>query len=317
MGTFYHELYGLSQRPFALTPDPDFLFPAEPYREALDRLTYGIEEGLGFLVLTGEVGTGKTTLVHTLLARLPANFKTAYLMNPILTFEEILAALQDDLGVTGRRPGEGKGRQLHRFNQFLLEMHAAGQEVVVVIDEAQNLSPQLLEELRMLSNLETSKAKLLHLILVGQPELGAILDAPGLRQLRQRIGVQAVLRALNQEETGSYIAHRLQRAGARTACRFSPEAVEAVHRRSGGIPRLINQVCHAALVAGYVSGATLITRAMVEQGARELVTARVSENEAPVAVRVPWARRVLQSMAILAFAALLGLALVLAPGGLN
>jgi general secretion pathway protein A len=280
-GTFYQELYGLKHRPFALTPDPDFLYLTPSHREALDRLEYGIEEGFGFLVLTGEVGLGKTTLVHALLARLPAHFETAYILDPALRFPEILAMVLEDLGVKTPSAAD-KGELLTTLHRFLLEEHARGRDVLLVVDEAQHLSVENLEALRMLANLETGKRKLVHILLVGQPELAAVLAQPQLRQLAQRIGVQASLRPLTRDETGAYVMHRLRAAGAASHhCRFDERAIERVHRHSGGVPRLINRVCHAALVAGFVAGARVLTAAHVDQGWRELAATADRRERGP------------------------------------
>jgi general secretion pathway protein A len=301
---FYQELYGLKARPFALTPDPVFLYPSASHEEALDLLTYGLREGLGFSVLTGEVGTGKTTLVHALLARLPDSVKSAYVLNPVLVFPEILATILEDLGV--RPTGMRKAELLSQFNRFLLAEHAGGHEILVVIDEAHNLTVPLLEELRMLSNLETNKAKLVHFLLVGQPELDTLIDLPQLRQLKQRVGVRVRLRPLNARETGEYIQHRLGAAGAAADCRFTPSAAGLVFSYSNGVPRLINQICHAALVSGYAAGARSITDAIVQRGWRELVS-----HHAPLTppggrrrVKRRWAARAAEALLVVLTAAL-------------
>jgi general secretion pathway protein A len=306
-GTLYQQLYGLRGRPFSLTPDPDFLYLSPQHREALEALLYGLHEGLGFTVLSGEAGTGKTTLVHALLMRLPDTVTTAYLVNPRLSVEEILASILNDVGV--RPQSTGKADLLGQLHRFLLEHHALGREVLVIFDEAQNLTAPLLEEIRMLSNLETSNAKLLHILLVGQPELDVLLEMPQLRALNQRLGARARLRPLAAVETGVYIHHRLRAAGAGSGCGFTPQAVGRVFRYSRGIPRLINQVCHAALIAGYVEGACRISPEMVQRGWRELAAAPSQVGATSTAL----ARGIVAVLAILT-AAVLGLVFALGPG---
>jgi general secretion pathway protein A len=284
----YHTSYGFRHDPFSLTPDPDFLYLADSHQEALDLLSYGITEGFGFAVLTGEVGTGKTTLVHALLARLPERFRTAYVLDPALQFAEILSMIVDDLGI--KAPSTRKVDLLAALHRFLLEEHAQGREVLVILDEAQSIAVPVLDELRMLSNLETDKRKLIHIFLVGQPELDELLERPQIRQLAQRIAVRARLRPLNVRETRAYVAHRLHAAGAAPDVRFTPRAVERVHRYADGIPRLINRVCHAALMAGYVAGARVITESLVDRGWRELAATRrrARGSRARRAARVGW-----------------------------
>jgi general secretion pathway protein A len=313
-GVFYHEFYGLRHRPFALTPDPDFLHLTDAHREALERRWVGLQEGLGFLVLTGEVGTGKTTLVHALLTRLTTRWKTAYLINSLLDFPEILASILEDLGVVPA--STRKTDLLRQLNVLLLQEHAAGCEVLIVIDEAQNLSPALLEEVRLLSNLETPGAKLVHLLLVGQPELDALLDAPQLRQLRQRVGVRVALRPLTRPETGGYITHRLRIAGPNSECRFTPAAVDQVYGESCGIPRLINKICHGALIAGYVARTSVITPPLVNRAIHELVVREVSLGPVPSAGRVRrFMRHLVGATLLLLLIALLGLGLIFLPEG--
>jgi general secretion pathway protein A len=313
-GTLYQDLYGFRQRPFALTPDPEFLYLGTAHQEALDLLTYGLREGLGFLVLTGEVGTGKTTLVHALLAGLPPTMDVAYVLNPVLSFPEILGTILDDLGVTptSRR----KADLLAALNRFLLAEHAAGREVLIVIDEAQNLTAPLLEELRMLSNLETDKRKLVQILLVGQPELDRMLETPGLRQLMQRVGVRARLRPLGRAEVAAYVASRLRTAGAGPDCRFTPGALDLVHRRSNGIPRMVNQICHAALIAGYVGGRPVITETAVERGWRELASRRLGTGPGGPETERTRLVRLAEAALLMGLAAGLVLLLALATAGL-
>ena len=264
----YNQFYGLRQKPFMVTPDPEFLYMSPVHQRAIDLMTYGIQQGLGFLVLTGEAGSGKTTVIRALLQELEGRYKTAYILNPVLSTAELLRSILDDLGLEVH--STSKVDLLWALNQFLLAQHAAGSDVLVVIDESQNLSRELLEELRMLSNLETGKSKLLTLLLAGQPELDTILDDPRLRQLKQRIALRVKLSSLTRGETAVYIHHRLSVAGADGLVRFTSEAVEMIFEQSRGIPRIINQLCNAALLAGYVAGQRVITKKTLRMGTREL-----------------------------------------------
>jgi general secretion pathway protein A len=259
--------YGFREKPFALSPDPRYLFLSASHREVLGHLVYGIEQGEGFMAISGEVGTGKTTLCRTLLERLGSSCEIAFLFNPTLGPTDLIKAINAELGLSTF--GDSRTELLDVLNTFLLEKHAEGRRVLVIIDEAQNLPVETLEQLRLLSNLETHTAKLLQIVLIGQPELDAKLDAPELRQLRQRIGVWWRLGPLQREETLAYVAHRLRVAGGSETI-FSPSALALVHRHARGVPRLVNLLCDRALLLGYAEGARQIGRGIVTAVAREV-----------------------------------------------
>jgi general secretion pathway protein A len=252
----YLEYYGLKEFPFSITPDPRYLFLSQHHREAYTHIMYGIEQRKGFIQLTGEVGSGKTTLCRAVLGQLSPRTRTALILNPFLTASQLVRAIVHDFGL----PAKGRDRLAHveTLNQFLLERMRAGDNVALLIDEAQDLSDDLMEQVRLLSNLETDQTKLIQIVLVGQPELADRLQSESLRQLRQRITVRYHLRALEEDEVGAYILHRLHMAGSNGALHFDPRAVHLVYRYSKGIPRLINAACDAALLAGYVEGAHTI-----------------------------------------------------------
>ncbi len=247
----YEAFYGFREPPFNLTPDPKFLFMTPNQREALAYLTYGVQERKGFLVLTGEVGVGKTLIMRTLLNQFGDSVETAIVMNAMLTFKQLLGMALIDFGLP--LAGQGKVEMLLAFQQFLLRLRDQNRNAVLVIDEAQNLSPTSLEEFRLLSNLETSTQKLIQIILVGQPELKETLNAHRLRQLRQRIPGIWELRPLDEKGILEYIDHRTRIASvAKTGGIFDDSAVYEVAKYSGGIPRVINVVCDRALLIGYV-----------------------------------------------------------------
>ncbi len=247
----YKKFFGLKENPFNVNPDPRYLFLTQHTQEALACLTYGIETRKGFILLTGEVGTGKTTLINKLLEWLhKERVFTAFVFNPRLSVSQFFDFMMADFGI----PCEShqKGQMLLKLNQWLLERYQAGERAVLIVDEAQNLSPQMLEEIRLLTNLETSTEKLLQIVLAGQPELEQKLNQPQLRQLRQRITLRAKTRQLTLEETQGYIQERLRIAGAENPDIFSPEAVAAVHRYARGIPRVTNLLCEHSLVSSFV-----------------------------------------------------------------
>ena len=259
----YAQFYGLRESPFALTPDPRYLFMSEPHKEALASAVYGVQERKGFVLILGEVGTGKTTLIRHLLGRFGPNIRSVFVFNPAVSFIELLQLMLRDLELPC--PSMRRVEMIDTLNDYLLKEAAAGRYVVVIIDEAQHLSPTVLEEVRMLSNLETARGKLIQILLVGQPELGEKLGRPELRQLRQRISLVAELKPLSYEDTVRYIAHRLEVAGREDGGLFSRRALKVVYRASGGIPRLVNVICDKALVLGYGAGAKVIKSRIIKE----------------------------------------------------
>ena len=258
----YERFYHLRERPFALTPDPDYLYPSRVHKEALSYLRYGIESHAGFVVITGAIGSGKTTLLQTLLRGLDSQTTVARVMNTLLDPRELLEAAMIDVGLDPS--GKSKPIMLKEFGEFLVSERGSGRIVLLVIDEAQNLTLPALEEIRMLSNLETEKSKLLQIILIGQPDLRDKLDRPELEQLRQRITVSYHLEALDTEETAHYINHRLARASVGAPMEFDRAVTNRIHARSGGVPRLINVIADATLVFGYGEERSLIDTALID-----------------------------------------------------
>jgi general secretion pathway protein A len=263
----YNAFFGLAEAPFNITPDPRFLFFSDRHREAFDHLHFGITERKGFIQITGDVGAGKTTLCRALLAQLGPRFRTALILNPVMTGTQLLRSILAELELEG---GRDRVACLDALNRFLLAEAAAGRDVVLLIDEAQDLDDELLEQLRLLSNLETDQQKLLQIVLIGQPELRAKLDQPNLRQLRQRITVRYHLGPLDGDETQRYVQHRLLVAGANGRPTFTHWALRAVQRYSGGVPRLINAVCDKTLLCGYVEGTDQLRARHVRRAVREL-----------------------------------------------
>ncbi|RIK99933.1 MAG: hypothetical protein DCC71_19765, partial [Proteobacteria bacterium] len=282
----YTAFFGLREKPFALSPDPRFLYLSEAHREALAHLLYGIEQGEGFIAVTGEVGTGKTTLCRTLLRRLGGEVEVAFLFNPKLSAHELLESILVELGVPLAGGERASVRQLvDALNQFLLAKRAAGKRVLLIVDEAQGLLPETLEQIRLLSNLETESEKLIQILLLGQPELDGMLESPELRQLRQRIGVRWRLAPLSRDETAAYVRHRLQvSASAERDHVFTDAALSEVFRFSGGIPRLVNLVCDRALLGAFAETAPQVGGDVVKRAARELLGGATS----PAAARRPW-----------------------------
>lgn len=264
----YRDFFGLKEKPFNVTSDPNFLFLSRVHKEAFSHLLYGIKEKKGFLQITGEIGAGKTTLCRALLNQLETNIKSAFIFNSTLPELQLLQAILEDFGVTVER--RNKVTLLKQLNNFLIEELAKGNNVVLIIDEAQNLKPSILEEIRMLSNLETDKEKLFQIILVGQPELKNKLDSPDLKQLKQRIAVRFHISPLEKDEVEKYIYHRLTVAGSNGEIRFPQDAIENIYRFSGGIPRLINIICDKALLAAYVMETKDLSLSIIEKGIREL-----------------------------------------------
>jgi general secretion pathway protein A len=264
----YNEFYGFREAPFNLTPDPRFLFFSDKHREAFNHVLFGIRERKGFIQITGEVGAGKTTVCRAILAELGASYKTALILNPMVTSTQMMRMILTELGLAPRKLD--RTAYLELLNKYLLDQTTAGNDVVLIIDEAQDLEEELLEQVRLLSNLETDQRKLLQIVLIGQPELREKLNRKGLRQLRQRITVRYHLAALDRFETERYIAHRLRVAGANGRPTFSPWAVRRIHGYAAGVPRLVNAVCDKALLYGYVNGTYELKSRAVRQAIREL-----------------------------------------------
>jgi general secretion pathway protein A len=266
----YTRFFGLSEKPFAITPDPRFLYLSERHAEALAHLLYGINESGGFIQLTGEVGTGKTTVVRTLLSRVPHHADVAVILNPRVTPVEFLLTICEELGLDISDADRDSVKQMvDALNRRLLGAHAEGRRIIVLVDEAQNLSIDVLEQVRLLTNLETPTQKLLQIILIGQPELRELLDRTDLRQLAQRITGRYHLKPLSREETKGYVRHRLRVAGA-TEEIFTPAALREVHRLSQGIPRVINVACDRAMLGAYTRETRRITPTLVRLAAGEV-----------------------------------------------
>ena len=262
------EYYGLTEPPFDLTPNPRFLFYTAKHREAFNHLLYGIRERKGFVQLTGEVGAGKTTLCRALLEHLNGTFSTALILNPILDANQLMEAIAMEFGLNVR--GLDRLETVAAINQFLLAQAEQNRDCLLIVDEAQDLTDNLLEQVRLLSNLETDNRKLLQIVLMGQPELRDRLNAPGLRQLRQRITVRYHLNALNWRELGQYVQHRLEVSGGSGAPYFTTPALWRIHHYSQGIPRLVNALCDKALLAGFVAQRDRIDFSMIGRAIREL-----------------------------------------------
>jgi general secretion pathway protein A len=264
----YEQFYGFREPPFNLTPDPRFLFFSDRHREAFNHILFGLQERKGFIQLTGEIGAGKTTVCRAILKQLGDTYRTALILNPSLTSAQLLRTILTELGLDGRRGDRASA--LETLNEFLLAQAGAGNDVVLLIDEAQDLDDELLEQVRLLSNLETERRKLLQIVLVGQPELRDKLNGQNLRQLRQRITVRYHLSPLSRAETERYIDHRLRVAGGVGRPIFTPWAIRTIHRYSRGVPRLINAVCDKALLYGFVNTTDELTGRSVRQAIAEL-----------------------------------------------
>jgi general secretion pathway protein A len=268
-GSFmYLDFYGLKENPFNVTSDPDFLYLSSTHREALSHLVYGINNRKGFIEITGEVGSGKTTLCKALIYSLDESVKVSLVFNSSLQDNQLLEAITDDFGIKPER--RAKVAFIKAINLFLLEQLRGDRNCVLIVDEAQNLRPSTLETLRMLSNLETNKEKLLQIVLVGQPQLRDKLNLPSMLQLRQRISVRFHLMPLEKNELPSYINHRLNVSGSDGTLIFSEEAADLIFSYSKGIPRIVNLVCDKSLLFGFVKETHLINEELVEQSIREI-----------------------------------------------
>jgi general secretion pathway protein A len=295
----YASYFGLKSDPFSIAPDPRYLFMSERHREALAHLLYGLGGGGGFVLLSGEIGTGKTTVCRLFLEQIPASCNVAYIFNPKLTVIELLQSICDEfhIEVPAKSAAPTVKDYLDPLNAFLLQAHAAGRNNVLIIDEAQNLSAEVLEQLRLLTNLETSERKLLQIILIGQPELRGMLADPKLEQLAQRVIARFHLDALSEAETGHYIEHRLDVAGLDRPLPFDRKALRRVHQLSRGVPRRVNLLCDRALLGAFANGRPMVDRKTVDKAAAEVF-------DAPVRGSAAWQRT----------AAVLGLGLVAGAG---
>jgi general secretion pathway protein A len=276
----YCKYYGLKERPFNVTSDPAFFFSSKKHKEALSHLLYGVSQRKGIIVLTGEIGTGKTTICRFFLNQVGKNVKTAFILNPTFSEIQLLESILNDFGINpGNKTKLGMVLQL---NNFLLRESTAGNNLVLIIDEAQNLKPNLLEQVRLLSNLETEKDKLLQVILVGQPELNSRLNLYDLRQLRQRIMVRYHITPLDNDEIKDYINYRLKIAQTKqepgNQIKFNDEAISLISCFSGGTPRLINMICDRALLAGFVSETDQIDSRIIKRCIEELESYSVGQN---------------------------------------
>jgi type II secretory pathway predicted ATPase ExeA len=279
----YQTHFGLCQAPFNITPDPSFLYLSASHREGLAQLSYGIRARKGFVVLTGEVGTGKTTLIHALLNELNGSAQTALIFSTIVSPPDLLRSVCEEFGlVEPKRPLQEIHDYLVSLNEFLLESYRKGENCALIIDEAQNLSAEVLESIRLLSNFETSKDKLLQILLVGQPELAVRLNSPELRQLKQRVMLRHHLRVLSLQECCEYVSNRLKVAGADRTI-FTPSGLESVYSYSGGIPRIVNVLCDNALLTGYALGKKEIDTGIIREVAEDLnITTNVEARLRPI-----------------------------------
>ncbi len=266
----YLEYYGLTEPPFDITPNPRFLFYSAKHREAFNHVLYGIRERKGFVQLTGEVGAGKTTLCRAMLEELHGHYSTALILNPALNPDQLMKAITMEFGLPIHQLGLDRLDSLAMFNEFLLRQIEQGKETVLIIDEAQDLPDEMLEQVRLLSNLETDNRKLLQIVLMGQTELRDRLNQHSMRQLRQRITVRYHLNPLSRQEVNQYVEHRLRVSGANGAAYFTKPALWRVYNYSKGIPRLVNAICDKALLAGYVEHSRKIGYGTVGTAIREL-----------------------------------------------
>ena len=307
----YAQFFGLRHEPFSIAPDPRYLFMSERHREALAHLLYGLRGGGGFVLLSGEIGAGKTTVCRCFLEKIPKRCNVAYIFNPKLTVEELLKTICDEFRIPVHHDGPGVATikdYLDPLNEFLLKTHAVGQNNVLIIDEAQNLSTDVLEQLRLLTNLETSERKLLQIILIGQPELRTMLARPELEQLAQRVIARFHLEALSERETVQYVRHRLAVAGLTSTMPFDRQARRRIHQLSRGIPRRINLLCDRALLGAYASGRNRVDREVVEKAAKEVFGAVEAAPAAPAWAAFGYGRAaVLGGLGVVAGAALFGI----------
>jgi len=302
----YAPFFGLKHEPFSIAPDPRYLFMSERHREALAHLLYGVNSGGGFVLLSGEIGAGKTTVCRCFLEQIPRRCNVAYIFNPKLTVLELLESVCQEFGIPHPEVGRGESRAtvkdyLDPINNFLLKTHAVGQNNVLIIDEAQMLSADVLEQLRLLTNLETNDRKLLQIILIGQPELRDMLARPELEQLAQRVIARYHLGAMTETETEAYIRHRLSVAGMKSTMPFDAKAIHRIHQLSRGVPRRINLLCDRALLGAYADGKGQADRHIVDKAAAEVFGSRATEA-APIGARI--GRPVWMGLSVIGAAAL-------------
>jgi len=275
-GEMYCKFYGLKERPFNVTSDPSFFFSSKNHKEAISHLVYGVSQRKGIIVLTGEIGTGKTTVCRFFLNQIGKNVKTAFILNPHFSETQLMESIIGDFGIPLKQGS--KLNMVQELNKFLLKESKTGNNIVLIIDEAQNLKPGILEQLRLLSNLETEKDKLLQVILVGQPELNEKLNLYNLRQLRQRIMVRYHIGMLEHDEVKAYINHRLRVAGAAKPIEFSEESINLIMNFSSGTPRLVNMICDRALLAGFVAETHQINADIINKCMEEFQHYQVGQN---------------------------------------
>lgn len=268
MAVMFEGFFGLSENPFNLTPDPKFLYLSDVHKEALSHLQYGIEQRKGFVLITGEVGTGKTTICRSLLAMLSKKTRTALVLNPSLSDIELLQTINQDFGIDCS--SDSKKVLLDKLYNFLIQVFVKGENAALIIDECQNLTPEVLEQIRLLSNLETEKEKLLQIIMIGQPELARMLQAPGLRQINDRIVLRYHIWPLSLSDTKSYLSHRMTVAGAYKTDVFTPMAVRKIYRYSQGLPRKMNALAERGLLMAYLRGKRKVTLGIVGAAVKEL-----------------------------------------------
>lgn len=320
----YTQFFGLKETPFSIAPDPRYLFMSERHRDALAHLLYGLDGGGGFVLLTGEIGAGKTTVCRCFLEQIPDNCNVAYIFNPKLTVLELLQSVCDEFRIDWAPQHDGVFTvkdYLDPLNDFLLEEHAAGKNNVLIIDEAQNLSAELIEQLRLLTNLETNERKLLQIVLIGQPELRTLLTRPEMEQVAQRVVARFHLPALSEAETAHYIAHRMAVAGRVGEVPFDRKAIRQIHRRSRGVPRRINLLCDRALLGAYANGKGSVGSAVIDKAALEVFdeprapkTAVAKPTDAAEAAPVPRWQQWLPWLSQRSPVALLGAGLVAGMG---
>ena len=268
----YTSFFGFKCKPFQLTPDPEFLFMSRIHKRALTYLNYGITDNFGFILITGPIGTGKTTIIRTLLKKIPHEIKIARINNTKVTSHQLISMINDEFGLETK--GKDKTHLLNELADFLIKQYAEGGRAALIIDEAQNLSVDMLEEIRLLSNLETDKSKLLQIILIGQPELNRTLSKPELEQLRQRIAINTHISPLSLDETEAYIMHRLKIAGNENAVIFEQGVMDEIYNFSNGIPRLINIICEFALLAAFADEKKIIDLELIKEVAGDLINER-------------------------------------------